>query len=307
MADYPAAVSESSRLFGAIEGGGTKFICAVGSPGQAPLQLDSIPTTDPAATLAACLRFFGNARQQHGPIAALGIACFGPLQLQRDADDYGCLLDTPKSGWSGASILAPLQAELAIPVAIDTDVGAAALAEWQLGAGRGLESLAYVTVGTGIGGAVVPQRTGALMHAEMGHVLLRRDARDAGFAGTCTFHGDCAEGLASGPSILARWGCEPGSLPEGHPGPEIIAGYLGQLCASIALLHSPRCIVLGGGVMRNPGLLPLVREATFRILAGYLPPLRVRTALDDYLRAPALGLHSGITGALLLAREAMAT
>jgi fructokinase len=289
-------------LYGAVEGGGTKFLCAVGSPAAPPLQLASIPTTDPATTLAACLGFFEAARRLHGPIAALGVACFGPLQLRPQAPDYGCLLDTPKAGWSGASILAPLRGGLGVPTVIDTDVGAAALAEWQLGAGRGAGSLVYVTVGTGIGGAFVPRHSGAsLMHAEMGHVPLRQDPRDTGFAGTCPFHRDCAEGLASGPAIHARWGCELAALPPGHPGRDIIAGYLGQLAASIVLLHSPQCIVLGGGVMSDPQLLPLVRHALRDRLGGYLPPLREPAAFDAYLLAPALGAHSGISGALLLA------
>ncbi len=295
IADYPAAVNEPPVLFGAIEGGGTKFICAVGSPDAPPLQLGSIPTADPATTLAACLAFFEDARRFHGPIAALGVACFGPLQLRRDAPDYGCLLDTPKPGWSGASLLAPLQAALRVPVALDTDVGAAALAEWRLGAGRGLGSLVYVTVGTGIGGTLVPRSTGThLMHAEMGHVPLRRDPRDTGFAGHCPFHGDCAEGLASGPAIRARWGCELSSLPPDHPGRDIIAGYLGQLAAAIVLMHSPQCIVMGGGVMGDELLLPLVRRAMHDYLGGYLPPLRGPAAFDAYLRAPELGAHSGI-------------
>jgi fructokinase len=292
-------------LYGAIEGGGTKFLCAVGSPDAPPLQLASIPTTDPATTVAACLAFFADARRRHGDIAALGVACFGPLQLRRDAPDYGCLLDTPKTGWSGAALLAPLRAALGVPVVLETDVGAAALAEWQLGAGRGLGSLVYVTVGTGIGGAAVPRSTGtSLMHAEMGHVPLRRDARDAGFAGLCPFHGDCAEGLASGPAIRARWGCELASLPPDHPGRDIIAGYLGQLGAAITLMHSPQCIVMGGGVSGDPLLLPLVRRAMRQYLGNYLPPLREAAAFDAYLRAPGLGAHSGIRGALLLAREA---
>jgi fructokinase len=288
-------------LYGAIEGGGTKFLCAVGSPTAPPLQVASIPTTDPASTLAACLDFFEDARP-HGAITALGVACFGPLQLQPEAPDYGCLLDTPKAGWSGAPLLAPLRAGLGVPAVIDTDVGAAALAEWQLGAGHGRGSLAYVTVGTGIGGAVVPRHGGtSLMHAEMGHVPLRQDPRDAGFAGICPFHRDCAEGLASGPAIRARWGCELAALPPGHLGRDIIAGYLGQLAASIVLLHSPECIVLGGGVMSDPQLLPLVRLALRDQLGGYLPPLREPAAFDAYLLAPKLGAHSGITGALLLA------
>jgi fructokinase len=291
-------------LFGAIEGGGTKFICAIGTPGASPLATCTVPTTDATTTLAACVRFFEAARRQHGDVAALGVACFGPLQLDRSAADYGHLMTTPKPGWSGVDVTNRLRDALGVPVALDTDVGAAALAEWQLGAGRALGSLAYVTVGTGIGGARVPQVEAPLMHAEMGHIPLRRDARDAGFAGTCPFHGDCAEGLASGPSIRARWGCDLAALPAGHPGPEIIAGYLGQLTAAIALLVSPACIVLGGGVMSAASMLARVRTSMRSCLGGYLPVLGEPADFESYLRAPALGTLSGIQGALLLASAA---
>lgn len=296
-------MSQPPVLYGAIEGGGTKFICAIGSPGAAPLMQHSVPTTDPDSTLAACRRFFEAARDQHGAIAALGFACFGPLQLQRDAPDYGRLMATPKPGWSHCDIVSPLRDALGVPVALDTDVGAAALAEWQLGAGRGLGSLMYVTVGTGIGGALAPQTADArLMHAEVGHLPLRRDVRDAGFAGTCPFHGDCAEGLASGPTIRARWGRDLADLDAAHPGRDIIAGYLGQLAAAITLAISPQCIVFGGGVMSDGAMLPRVRQAMRGYLGGYLPPLREPAAFDTYLRTPGLGTQSGITGALLLAR-----
>lgn len=295
-------MSEPRALYGAIEGGGTKFICALGAPDAAPLAQHSVPTTDPATTLAACRKFFESASGRHGSIAALGIACFGPLQLQRDAPDYGHLMATPKAGWSHADIVGPLRDALGVPVALDTDVGAAALAEWRLGAGRGASSLVYVTVGTGIGGALVPHPAEQrLMHAEMGHLPLRRDARDAAFAGICPFHGDCAEGLASGPAIRARWGCDLAELDAAHPGRDLIAGYLGQLAASITLMLSPGCIVFGGGVMSDGSMLPRVRKAMHDYLDGYLPPLHDVASLDAYVRAPALGAHSGIRGALLLA------
>ena len=298
-------MNERPVLLGAIEGGGTKFICAVGLPGEAMLEQASVPTTDPAATLASCADFFVNARRHHGAIAALGMACFGPLQLQPDAPDYGHLMDTPKAGWSGSDVIAPLRAALDVPVALDTDVGAAALAELRLGAGRGLESLAYVTVGTGIGGAFVPRQGHAhLMHAEMGHLPVRRDPHDRAFAGTCPFHSDCAEGLASGPAIRARWGQDLQSLPADHHGRDLIAGYLGQLAAAIALTLAPQCVVFGGGVMSDATMLSRVRAAMCDYLAGYLRPLRTPERMTAYLRAPGLGAHSGIVGALLLARGA---
>lgn len=294
------------RLFGAIEGGGTKFVCAVGTSPTTLLERAVVPTTDPATTLGECLRFLADATRTHGPLAALGIGCFGPLQLQPGAPGFGCLLDTPKQGWSGARVLQPLREKLGFPVVIDTDVGAAARGELALGSGRGLESLAYITVGTGIGGALAPPAGGRhLMHAEMGHLLVRRDPRDSGFAGTCSFHGDCVEGLASGPAIQARWGSALAALPAAHPGRSIIAGYLGQLATTIALLHAPEAIVFGGGVMSDGTLLPLVRAAVLHQLRGYLPPLREASQLDAFIRAPGLGPDSALAGAMLMAMQAL--
>ena len=209
---------------------------------------------------------------------------------------------TPKPGWSGFDIMGALHGALGVPIALDVDVGAAALAEWRLGAGRDVDSLVYVTVGTGIGGALVPTPGDTRrMHAEMGHLPLRRDARDAAFAGTCPFHGDCVEGLASGPAIRARWGCDLAALDAPHPGRDIIAGYLGQLAAAITLMLAPGCIVFGGGVMEDGSMLPRVRKALHQHLNGYLPALREVASLDAYLRAPGLGTQSGIRGAMLLA------
>jgi fructokinase len=292
-------------LYGAVEGGGTRFVCAVGTSPSDILDSTSVPTTEPAATMAACVAFFRQAQHRHGALRALGMACFGPLGLRRGSPGYGRVLDTPKRGWSGAAIVDPLSSALGVPVALDTDVGAAALGEWRLGSGRGLGSLAYVTVGTGIGGAMAPQDPGAgrLLHAEMGHVPVRWDPRDAGFDGVCPFHGDCVEGLASGPAVRARWGCDLEALPSGHEGRSIIAGYLGQLAGSIALMLSAERIALGGGVMSDATMLPLVRTATHAFLQGYLPPLKSRESLDRYLVAPALGARSAISGALLMAQD----
>jgi fructokinase len=297
--------SRRTGWVGAIEGGGTKFICAVAeAPGKIVARA-VIPTRDASTTLAECIDFLRATGGRHGGIEALGIACFGPLQLRPDAPDHGAILQTPKPGWSGVGVLATCRDALGIPVAIDTDVGSAAWGELQAGAGRGLRSLAYVTVGTGIGGAVAPAAAVArLMHAEMGHLRVRRDVRDDGFAGVCPFHGDCLEGLASGLAIRARWGCDLAALDGAHPGRSIIAGYIAQLAAAIALLHAPECIVIGGGVLSDEGLLPLVREATLAVLAGYLPFLADAGQAKALIRPPLLGTDSAITGAILMALAA---
>ena len=199
------------------------------------------------------------------------------------------------------NVLEPFRSALTVPIAFDTDVAAAALAEWRLGAGRGLGSLAYVTVGTGIGGAVAPPgaKQGRLMHAEMGHIPVRRDPRDQDFTGVCPFHGDCLEGLASGPAIRARWARSLDALPPDHAGRQIIAGYLGQMAAAIALMLSVERIVFGGGVMAYAPMLSLVRTAAAGYLNDYVEVLK--GSVDNYIAAPALGQRAGIVGALLLA------
>ena len=294
-------------LYAGIEGGGTKFVCSVARSPADVIESATFATTGAQATLAECVEFFRAAHSKHGPIRAFGFSCFGPLELRPDAVAYGCMMSTPKAGWSGVNLLAPLRAAFSAPIAFDTDVSGAALAEWQLGAGRGLSSLAYVTVGTGIGGAVAPGSAAAsrLMHAEMGHIPVRRHARDRDFAGTCPFHGDCLEGLASGPAIVARWGTTLDALPPGHEAREIIAEYLAQLATSIALMLSVERVVFGGGVMADGQVMPLVCEATARYLNGYLEPLRDPSRLQGYICAPALGARAGVTGALLLAQAAL--
>lgn len=290
-------------LFGAIEAGGTKFVCAAG---YGPLDLrpdlhEVIPTTSPAATLAAVAGFFDRVCRSAGELAGIGVAAFGPVDIDRRSSTWGSILGTPKPGWSGVSLVAPL-ARFGCPIGLDTDVNAAALAEARLGAEPGVDSLVYVTVGTGIGGgAVVGGRTiGGMLHPEMGHIRVRRHARDQHFAGICPFHGDCLEGLASGPAIRARWGSELAALPAEHPGVEIIGDYLGQLAATLALITSPASIVFGGGVM-NERLLPHIRSAAARDLAGYLPVETRAGGFEHLIVGPRLAEKSGIIGAMLLA------
>jgi fructokinase len=299
------SVAGNAVLYAGIEGGGTKCVCAVARSPVDIIESIAVPTTDPQTTLAECVRFFSAAQGRHGPIASIGFNCFGPIELRTGSAAFGRMLPTPKPGWSGVDLLAPLRAAFDVPIRLDVDVAGAALAEWRFGAGRGLGSLAYVTVGTGIGGAMVPLGpAGRLMHAEMGHLRVSRHMQDRDFTGCCPFHGDCLEGLASGPAIRARWGCDLAGLLPAHPGREIISSYLGQLAASIALMLSVERIVFGGGVMSDGTLLPLIQAAMFRSLNGYLPALANRESANAYVCAPLLGSKSGIAGALLLALEA---
>lgn len=294
-------------LYGAIEAGGTKIVCAAG---HGPVEIPEgcravVPTGAPESTLAAVAEFFEQVTRRHGALAAIGIAAFGPVDLDSRSSTWGRILATPKAGWSDVSIVAPLE-HFGCPIEIDTDVNAAALAEARLGAGAGLGSLAYVTVGTGIGGGVVvADRTiKGLLHPEMGHIRVERDPRDRDFAGVCPFHGDCLEGLASGPAVMARWQAHAESLPERHPGREVLGGYLGQLAATIALMLSSERIVFGGGVVSGGRLLPYIRQAASRWLGGYLPVEARAGGFDRYITAPVLGDSAGIAGAFLLAVQA---
>jgi fructokinase len=294
------------RLFGAIEAGGTKFACAIAREGgslQDPVRVD---TTSPRDTLDAVAAYFLDQQARYGTLDALGIASFGPLELDPAAAGYGRLLPTPKPGWSGADLVGPLRAALGCPIGLDTDVNAAALAEARLGAGRDATSVAYATIGTGIGVGLVLRGLAVhgRMHPEVGHISLRRDPRDQAFAGVCPFHGDCLEGLASGPAIAARYGRSLSELAPTHPGHDIIGGYLGQLAANLALTCSVDRIVFGGGVMGTPGLLGVIRRAAQQRLNGYLQPACYQEAIDQFIVEPGLGTLSGLTGALLLASGA---
>lgn len=295
-------------LYGAIEAGGTKFVCAAGhGPAEIPDDARAvIATAAPEPTLAAVVEFFAGIERRYGALSAIGVAAFGPVDLDTRSPTWGRVLATPKAAWSHISLAAPL-ARFGCPIAVDTDVNAAALAEARLGAGAGVGSLTYVTVGTGIGGGVVmADRTiKGLLHPEMGHIRVQRDPRDTDFAGVCPFHGDCLEGLASGPAVTARWHMRAQELPEPHPGREILGGYLGQLAATIALMVSCERIVFGGGVVSGGRLLPHIRESARRWLGGYLPIEARAGGFDRYITAPGLGDSAGTTGALLLAMHAV--
>ncbi len=294
-------------MYGAVEGGGTKTVCAVGHAPDRILESVTLPTRDPVSTLRAVGDFLSAAQRAYGRVAALGVAFFGPLELRAGRPAYGRLLETPKPGWSGADLVGPLKRHIEAPIALDTDVAAAALAEWRLGAGRGAASIAYVTVGTGIGVGFAPDipRDARKYHPEAGHLPVRR-ARGDHFAGVCPFHGDCLEGLASGPAIRARWERPLNALPGDHPAFEILGAYLGQLAATIALVAPVERVVFGGGVMADGRLLPFIRSAARACLGSYIAALNDTAAIDLYICSPALGDQAGIAGAFLLAADAWA-
>lgn len=290
-------------LFGAIETGGTKTVFAIGAADGELLACERCPTADPATTLANALDFLRTAVQHHGPLRSVGIASFGPLHLDPQHPLFGHLGSTPKPGWSGFDLLGTVQGQLGVAAVLDTDVNAAALAEQCWGAGRGLDPVVYVTVGTGIGGGVMVhgRPLHGLMHAELGHLRPRRHREDMGFAGTCPFHGDCMEGLASGPAIIARHGASLSELPAEHPAWRIQADYLGQLCAQITLSLSPQRIIFGGGVMQQTALFDPIRERLRYWLGGYVGALDSADAVRNYVVPAQREPNAGILGALALA------
>ena len=289
-------------MLGAIEAGGTKIKCAVASsPGQI-LDSQTIPTSDPASGFQQVRDFLDTAQARYGRMSALGVATFGPADVDPGSPSYGTLLRTPKPGWTGANWLDALQ-RFKCPIAVDTDVNGAALGEWRHGAGRGRRTLAYVTVGTGIGAGIL--RDGRSLfgtgHFEMGHIYPPHDYETDPFPGRCPFHKDCLEGLASGPAIMDRWGRHLSDLPAAHPAYALQATYLAHLTATIVFTHMPDRIVLGGSVMKAPGLHERVRVATRILLAEYISNGPASGDLTDYIVPPALGDEAGITGALVMA------
>ena len=288
-------------MYGALEAGGTKMVLSQMSDNGAMLHRETIPTETPDITMPKMIDFF----REH-PVDALGIGCFGPLDLNEKSPTYGSITATPKLAWRDYPITQTFRDALDIPVAIDTDVNAAALAESQLGAGRGLSSCLYVTVGTGIGGGLIigGQPVHGLVHPELGHILVTPHPDDPAPDGFCPYHKHCLEGMAAGPAIQKRWG-KPGSeLPANHPAWELEAEYLAQMCHNAIMTFSPERIILGGGVMQQSFLFSLIRQKTLRLLGGYIVSPAVDDNLIDYIVKPGLGVHSGVMGAWLLARNA---
>lgn len=284
-----------STRIGAVELGGTKVNVAVGTPDGELLAQERIPTGAPAETLPAVLAWFA----AQPPVAAFGIGSFGPVDIDPASPGFGRIMRTPKPGWSGVDVVEPFRG-FGVPVALDTDVNAAALGEHRWGAAQGLDVAIYLTVGTGIGGGLVVdgRLVHGLLHPEMGHVALCREPGDDA-PSTCPYHADCAEGLACGPAVVRRTGKQLGELAPDHPVHGLTARYLGQLCATLVLVAAPRRIVLGGGVASAPGLHARVAQDLRARLSGFLtaPPL----ADESFVCSPALGGNSGLLGALALA------
>lgn len=287
-------------LIGAIEAGGTKFICGVGREDGSIVDRVSFPTDQPKETLEQVISYFADRR-----VEAIGIGTFGPINLDPKSPKYGYVTTTPKAGWSNYPFLSKLKEAFDVPFGWDTDVNAAAYGEAMWGAAKGLDSCVYYTIGTGIGVGVYAEGKliHGLVHPEGGHVPVRRHPND-GFAGMCPYHGDCLEGLASGPAIERRWGLKGTDLEAHHRAWEIEAYYLAQSITGTILLLSPNKVVLGGGVMHQEQLFPLIRNAVKRNLNGYISAKELGEDIDSYLTAPGLGENAGLCGALALGLRA---
>lgn len=288
-------------LVGGIEAGGTKFVCAVGTGPDDLRAVTRFPTTTPAETIGRVVEFF---RSQPEPVAAVGIGAFGPTDPDPASPTYGTITSTPKPGWQDTPLRQLVADAMGVPVAFDTDVNAAALGEHTWGAARGMDTFIYLTVGTGIGGGGMAggRMLHGLIHPEMGHIRIPRDPAADPFPGVCPYHGDCLEGLASGPAMEKRWGTRAEHLPPDHPAWALEAEYLAQALVSYILILSPQRIVLGGGVMHQPALFPLVRSRVQELLGGYVKSPAILEEIDSYIVPPALGDRAGVLGAIALAQ-----
>lgn len=295
-------MNKTSVVYGGIEAGGTKFICALGSSPDNIIAETQFTTTNPQETLGKCIDFFHKTGKKH-PLQAIGIASFGPLDLDKKSPAYGSIPTTPKPGWGGTNLVKTIREGLDLPVVLDTDVNGAALGEWRWGAAQGLDTFIYLTIGTGIGGGgmVNGRLMHGLAHPEMGHILIPHDHTKDPFPGVCPFHADCFEGLACGPAIAGRWGKAPEQLLPSHEAWQLEAEYLASGVLNLVLTLSPQKVIMGGGIMKVPELLFSVRHRVAGLLNNYIHAPAITNGIDSYIVAPSLGDMAGVLGAIALA------
>ena len=282
------------NLYGGIEAGGTKFICAVASSPDDIRAEVRFPTASPEETLEKVVDFFRSKAADH-PLSALGIASFGPLDLNPASSTYGHVTSTPKPGWAHTNFLGVIRDTLGLPTGFDTDVNGAALAEGRWGAAQGLDTFLYMTIGTGIGGGLIANRrvVHGLMHPEMGHIRIPHDQVADPFSGICPFHGNCLEGLANGPALGERWGIPADQMPPDHPGWDLEAHYLAAALANLICTSSPQRIILGGGVMEQAHLFPRIHKKVQKMLNGYIQLPEILTGIEAYIVPPGSGVELG--------------
>jgi len=290
-------------LFGGIEAGGTKFVCAVGAGPQDMRDEIRFPTTTPEETIGQAIEFFQEQASKEA-LAAIGIASFGPVDPNPASPTFGYITTTPKPGWANTDLAGAIRRALKVPVGFDTDVNGAALGEHRWGAAQGLDTFIYLTIGTGLGGGglVNGQLMHGLIHPEMGHIRLPHRPDDK-YAGACPFHGDCLEGMAAGPALEGRWGQRAETLPADHPAWELEAYYLALGLVNFICTLSPQRIIMGGGVMEQPQLFPLIRRKILEALNGYVQSPAILERIDEYITPPGLGNKAGVLGAIALAER----
>ena len=283
-------------LLGGIEAGGTKMVCGIGDENGILKERVSFPTRHPEETFEDMIGYF-----KKWDIEALGIGCFGPVDLNRKSETYGYITTTPKKGWANCDIVGTLKKAVQVPVGFDTDVNGAVLGEVTWGAAKGCESAIYITIGTGVGVGVYCNNglVHGLVHPEGGHILLARHPEDT-YAGRCPFHPNCMESLASGPAIMERWGAPAAELADRKEVWEMEAYYIAQAITDYILTYSPQKIILWGGVMHQEQLFPMVRKKVQELLNGYVHHEMITEQIENYIVPPALGDDPGILGALRL-------
>ena len=291
-----------SSLYGGIEAGGTKFVCAVGTGPEDLTAIKRIPTTTPGETIPQVIDFF----REHKGLAAIGIGSFGPVDLNHNSSTYGYIITTPKPGWAFTDLAGVIWRALKIPVGFDTDVNTAALGEYRWGAAQELDTFIYLTVGTGIGGGGMAngKLIHGMLHPEMGHLRVPHDKKSDKYVGCCPFHGDCFEGLACGLALEQRWGQRGETLPADHPAWALEARYLALAINDFICTLSPQRVIIGGGVMEQTQLFPMVRENVRQLLNNYIQANEILQDIDHYIVPPALGKQAGVLGAIALAIEA---
>jgi len=293
-----------TQLFGGIETGGTKIVCVVGSGPDDIIDQTRIPTTTPDETLQKVIQFF-QPYTSSGKVKTIGIGCFGPLDLDPQSPMYGFITSTPKPGWKNTDVLGTVQRTLKVKATINHDVNSAALGEFCWGASQGVDPSLYMTIGTGIGGGYLKNGKPliGMLHLEMGHIRIPHDWKRDPFPGGCPFHGDCFEGLASGPAIEKRFGVRGETIPDHDPYWDVEADYIAAALCNYILVLSPRRIILGGGVMERRFLFPPIRQKVLKLLNNYVESDILLMKMDEYIVPPALGNRSGSLGAIALARS----
>jgi fructokinase len=293
-------------LFGGIEAGGTKFVCSVAEgPGAVRAEV-RFPTTTPEETLQNAVNFFNEQELALGAkVQSVGVACFGPVDLNPTSPTYGYITTTPKPGWANTNVAGALQEKLGVPIAFDHDVVGAAVGEGLWGAAQGLQNFMYITIGTGIGGGIIAngKPLHGLVHPEMGHLRIPHDWRDDPYSGYCSYHGDCFEGLASGPAIQHRWGRSASELPPEHKAWDLEAHYIALALHNMVCTLSTERIILGGGVMQQPQILPKVHKLVQEYLRGYIQSPEILDHIERYIVLPGLGNQAGVLGAIGLAMQ----